>query len=95
MLVFTIGKRKEKCQFLLYVGRCKGKTDICQFFLFFFSMNLSLIKVCESNPSGHDWLQLPPPEKGERFRTVEAGETPTHKYISQNDKDKNGQKGPI
>merc|ERR1719189_3062161 len=30
--------------------------------------------VCESNPSGHDWLQLPPPEKGQRFRAVEAGE---------------------
>ena len=37
MLVFTKGK-KENCQFLLYVGRCKGKTDIFQFF----SMNLSL-----------------------------------------------------
>ena len=36
VLVFTKGK-KEKCQFLLYVGRCKGKTDICHFsFLFLF-----------------------------------------------------------
>ena len=35
-----------------------------------------LPQVCESNPSGHDWLQLPPPEKGERFRAVEAGEIP-------------------
>ena len=39
-------KKKEKCQFLLYVGRCKGKTDICQFFFFFlFSMNLFLIII--------------------------------------------------
>ena len=44
MLVFTKGKKKEKCQFLLYVGRCKGKTDICQVFFLFFSMNLSLTR---------------------------------------------------
>ena len=36
MLVFTKGKKEEKCQFLLYVGRCKGKTDICQFFFLSF-----------------------------------------------------------
>merc|ERR1711951_78229 len=37
-----VGEKKEKCLFLLYVGRCKGKTDICLFIFFFFSMNLSL-----------------------------------------------------
>ena len=41
-LVTYRGKKREKCQFLVYVGRCKGKTDICQIFSSFFSMNLSL-----------------------------------------------------
>ena len=41
-LVTYRGKKKEKCLFLLYVGRCKGKTDICLFLFPFFSMNLSL-----------------------------------------------------
>ena len=35
-LVTYRGEKKEKCLFLLYVGRCKGKTDICLFFFFFF-----------------------------------------------------------
>ena len=36
MLVLTKGKKEENCQFLLYVGNGKGKTDICQFFVLFF-----------------------------------------------------------
>ena len=43
-------EKKEKCQFLLYVGRCKGKTDICQFFSFF-SMNLSLMCMINQKDS--------------------------------------------
>ena len=35
-LVTYRGKKEEKCLFLLYVGRCKGKTDICLFFFSFF-----------------------------------------------------------
>ena len=35
-LVTYRGKKKRQIWFLLYVGRCKGKTDICQFFFFFF-----------------------------------------------------------
>ena len=31
-LVTYQGEKREKCQLLLYVGRCKGKTDIFQFF---------------------------------------------------------------
>ena len=34
-LVTYRGKKKEKCWFSLYVGRCKGKTDICQFIFLF------------------------------------------------------------
>ena len=35
-LVTYRGKKKEKCLFLLYVGRCRGKTDICLFFFLLF-----------------------------------------------------------
>ena len=30
----TYRGKKEKCLFLLYVGRCKGRTDICLFFFY-------------------------------------------------------------
>ena len=39
------GKKEEKCQFLLYVGRCKGKTNICQFFSFFYYEPFPAIKI--------------------------------------------------
>ena len=32
----TYRGKKEKCLFILYVGRCKGKTDICLFLSLFF-----------------------------------------------------------
>ena len=50
-ILWHIGGKKEKCLFLLYVGRCKGKTDICLFFSSFFSMNLSLTRILTNSPA--------------------------------------------
>ena len=49
ILTHLVTYREKKCLFLLYVGRGKGKTDICLFFFSFFSMNLSLSTVYKRN----------------------------------------------